>query len=55
VRLLKPAMKGARLSFDKIAAALNLEGVPSRTGRPWSGATVFGIVERCRPGLKTAK
>ena len=49
------AMKGARLSFDKIAAALNLEGVPSRTGRPWSGATVFGIVERCRPGLKTAK
>jgi DNA invertase Pin-like site-specific DNA recombinase len=47
-------MKGAHLSFQKIAATLNAEGVATRTGKPWAPATVFGIVKRCRPGL-TAK
>ena len=44
-------MKGARLSFQKIAATLNTEGVATRTGKPWAPATVFGIVKRLRPAL----
>jgi DNA invertase Pin-like site-specific DNA recombinase len=48
-------MQGGRLSFAKIAETLNAEGVPSRTGKPWAPATVYGIVERLRPGLTEAK
>lgn len=48
-------MQGARLSFQKIAATLNAEGVATRTGKPWAPATVYGIVQRLRPGLTEAK
>jgi DNA invertase Pin-like site-specific DNA recombinase len=48
-------MKGARLSFQKIAETLNAEGVATRTGKPWAPATVFGIVKRLRPALTEAK
>lgn len=41
----KPKM-GRRMSFDAIAAKLNTEGVRTRTGAPWAGATVWGIVSR---------
>jgi DNA invertase Pin-like site-specific DNA recombinase len=37
---------GERLSYDAIAARLNANGVPTRTGRPWAGPTVCGIVKR---------
>jgi site-specific DNA recombinase len=44
-----------RMPFAKIALALNAEKLPTRTGKPWAPATVFGIVKRCRPGLTEAK
>ena len=37
---------GDRLSYDAIAARLNADGVPTRTGKAWAGATVCGIVKR---------
>jgi DNA invertase Pin-like site-specific DNA recombinase len=37
---------GERLSYDAIAARLNAEGVPTRTGKAWAGPTVCGIVKR---------
>lgn len=40
---------GERLSFAAIAARLNAEGIPTRTGRPWAPETVRGIVQRGRP------
>jgi hypothetical protein len=41
--------------FAKIAAMLNAEGVPTRTGTTWAPAVVYGIVKRNRPGLTDAK
>jgi len=38
------------LGFDRIAARLNEEGVPSRTGRPWHGF----VVNRMLTGQKIA-
>jgi DNA invertase Pin-like site-specific DNA recombinase len=35
-----------RLSYAGIAERLNAEGIPSRTGRPWAPATVYGILKR---------
>jgi hypothetical protein len=35
-----------RRSYRQIAAQLNHEGVPSRTGMPWSCSTVYGILKR---------
>jgi hypothetical protein len=35
-----------RRSFREIATILNAESVPTRTGRPWSGPVVFGILKR---------
>jgi hypothetical protein len=37
-----------RRPFQAIAAALNGAGVPTRTGRPWTGAVVFGILKRLK-------
>jgi hypothetical protein len=37
-----------RRSFQEIAATLNREGIPTRTGRPWSGPVVFGILKRLK-------
>jgi DNA invertase Pin-like site-specific DNA recombinase len=45
-RLRRKPRGGKRLSFDAIAAQLNLDGVRSRTGRPWAGPTVHGILRR---------
>jgi hypothetical protein len=38
-------------SFKQIADILNEEKLPSRTGKPWTSATVRGIVKRTRPDL----
>lgn len=35
-----------RLGFYKIARILNDQGVPTRTGKPWTGPTVGGIIRR---------
>lgn len=37
-----------RRSFREIANLLNLEGVPTRTGRPWSATVVRGILVRLK-------
>lgn len=44
-----------RMSFAKIAATLNAEGVPTRTGAKWAPAVVYGIVRRVSPKLTEAK
>jgi DNA invertase Pin-like site-specific DNA recombinase len=43
-RLRRRPRGGRRLSYDAIAARLNLDGVRSRTRRPWAGPTVHGIL-----------
>jgi hypothetical protein len=45
-RLRRKPRGGERLSFDAIAARLNSEGVSTRTGKPWIGPTVYGILKR---------
>ena len=40
-----------RMSFAAIAARLSADGVPTRTGRVWAPATVYGIIKSQRPGL----
>jgi DNA invertase Pin-like site-specific DNA recombinase len=45
-RLRRKPRGGVRLSYDAIAAKLNAEGVPTRTGKAWAGATVCGILAR---------
>jgi DNA invertase Pin-like site-specific DNA recombinase len=42
----KKPRKGERLSFAAIAEQLNEEGVPTRTGKPWSPSTVGNILGR---------
>ena len=42
----KPRGGGAHLSCAAIAATLNAERVPTRTGRPWAPRTVYGILKR---------
>lgn len=37
-------MRGRRLSFAKIAATLNSEKVPTRTGTSWRPSTVYGVL-----------
>jgi DNA invertase Pin-like site-specific DNA recombinase len=37
---------GERLSFAAIAASLNADGRPTRTGKPWAPETVRQIVKR---------
>jgi hypothetical protein len=43
------------MPFAKIAATLNAERVPTRTGTAWAPAVVYGIVKRNRPGLTDTK
>ncbi len=45
-RLRRKPRGGERLSYDAIAARLNADGVPTRTGKAWAGATVYGILKR---------
>lgn len=39
---------GARRSLAEIAATLNAEGVPTRSGRPWARSTVQALLARRR-------
>jgi DNA invertase Pin-like site-specific DNA recombinase len=45
-KLYRKPRGGTRLSYAAIAERLNAEGIPSRTGRPWAPATVYGILKR---------
>ncbi len=38
------ALRAEGLGFDRIAARLNQEGVPTRTGKPWHGVVVNRIL-----------
>jgi DNA invertase Pin-like site-specific DNA recombinase len=38
------ALRGEGMGFDRIAAQLNAEGVPTRTGKQWHGVVVNRIV-----------
>jgi hypothetical protein len=38
------ALRAEGLGFDRIAARLNEEGVPTRTGKPWHGVVVNRIL-----------
>lgn len=40
------ALRSEGLGFDRIAARLNDEGVPSRSGKPWHGFSVNGMLTR---------
>jgi site-specific DNA recombinase len=42
----KPVRKNKRMCFAKIAARLQEEGHPTRPGKPWSAASVQGILGR---------
>ena len=44
--LRRKTRKSVRLSFARVAMMLNAEGLPTRTGRPWSPATVRQITLR---------
>lgn len=46
--------KGAALSFAEVAAALNAEGIPTRSGKPWAAQTVGVILRREKKGQATA-
>ena len=47
IRALRRKPKGGpRLSIAAIAARLNDEMVPTRTGKPWAPGTVYGILRR---------
>lgn len=48
VELHKKSRGKPRLSLAQIAAALNDEGVPTRSGRPWARTTVHKIICRHR-------
>ena len=53
---LRRAKRGQpRMSFEKIAATLNAEGVQTRTGTAWAPATIYRIVRRRSPSLATAR
>jgi hypothetical protein len=38
------ALRAGGLGFDRVAAKLNEEGVPTRTGKPWHGVVVNRIL-----------
>jgi hypothetical protein len=38
------ALRTEGLGFDRIAARMNQEGIPTRTGRPWHGVVVNRIL-----------
>jgi DNA invertase Pin-like site-specific DNA recombinase len=45
-QLRRKAPKDKRRSFADVAAELNARGIRTRTGKPWSPRTVYGILER---------
>ena len=42
------ALRAEGLGFDRLAAKLNEEGVPTRTGKPWHGV----VINRILPGKR---
>lgn len=40
------ALRAAGLGFDRIADRLNVDEVPTRSGKPWSGLVVNRILTR---------
>ncbi len=47
MRELRRTRKGRRrLSLARVAATLDSEGYPTRTGRPWAAGTIAGILDR---------
>lgn len=42
------ALRSEGLGFDRIAARLNAEGVPTRTGKPWHGVVINRILTGSR-------
>lgn len=42
----KPIGKPKRMSFAKIAAALQADGLPTRTGKPWAASSVRDILTK---------
>lgn len=42
------ALRAEGLGFDRIAATLNQEGVPTRTGKPWHGVVCNRILSKPR-------
>lgn len=44
----KPVGAAKRMSFAKIAAKLNDEGIPTRSGKPWAASTVKQILNRAK-------
>jgi len=45
-KLYRKPRGGERLSYAAIAERLNVEGIPSRTRKPWAPGTVYGILNR---------
>lgn len=45
----KPVGKTKRMSFAKIAATLQAEGRPTRTGKPWAASSVRDILNKTKP------
>ena len=45
------ALRLSGLGFDSIAARLNAEDVPSRSGKEWSGLVVNRILSRTAPRI----
>ena len=37
-------LRSEGLGFDRLAAKLNAEGIPTRTGKPWHGVVVNRIL-----------
>lgn len=48
IRQLRRKHHGERLSCAKIAEALNVEGVPTRYGKPWRAGTVHSVLSRMK-------
>ena len=44
------ALRAEGTGFDRIAAQLNAEGIPTRTGKPWHGVVVNRILTGSRKG-----
>jgi DNA invertase Pin-like site-specific DNA recombinase len=45
-KLYRKPRGGDRLSYAAIAARLNAENIPTRTGKSWAPGTVYGILKR---------
>ena len=46
------ALRATGIGFDRIAAQLNAEGLPTRTGKPWHGVVINRILTGSRSRLR---